>query len=72
MLLLTNCTFDGHVSNVERIMHECLAIKPDMVFLWDEAWFGFAASRRSSACARPWVRGEAARDDARSRVPQAV
>jgi hypothetical protein len=21
---------------------ECLAIKPDLVFLWDEAWFGFA------------------------------
>ena len=23
-------------------MQECLAIKPDLVFLWDEAWFGFA------------------------------
>ena len=23
-------------------MEECLAIKPDLVFLWDEAWFGFA------------------------------
>jgi arginine decarboxylase len=23
-------------------MLECLAIKPDLVFLWDEAWFGFA------------------------------
>jgi arginine decarboxylase len=23
-------------------MHECLAIKPDLVFLWDEAWFAFA------------------------------
>lgn len=43
MLLLTNCTFDGVVYNVERVMEEVLAVKPDMVFLWDEAWFGFAA-----------------------------
>jgi len=42
MLLLTNCTFDGIVYNVERMMEECLAIKPDLVFLWDEAWFAFA------------------------------
>jgi len=42
MLLLTNCTFDGIVYNVERVMEECLPIKPDLVFLWDEAWFGFA------------------------------
>jgi arginine decarboxylase len=42
LLVLTNCTFDGHVANVERTMLECLAIKPDLVFLWDEAWFGFA------------------------------
>jgi len=42
MLVLTNCTFDGHIYNVERVMEECLAIKPDLVFLWDEAWFGFA------------------------------
>src|SRR5262249_18974638 len=25
-----------------RVMEECLAIKPDLVFLWDEAWFAFA------------------------------
>jgi len=43
MLLLTNCTFDGIVYNVRRVMEECLAIKPDLVFLWDEAWFAFAA-----------------------------
>jgi arginine decarboxylase len=43
MLLLTNCTFDGLVYNVEKIMEEVLAIKPDMVFLWDEAWFAFAS-----------------------------
>ncbi len=42
MLVLTNCTFDGHIYNVERVMQECLAIKPDLIFLWDEAWFGFA------------------------------
>jgi arginine decarboxylase len=42
LLVLTNCTFDGHVANVQRTMLECLAIKPDLVFLWDEAWFGFA------------------------------
>jgi len=42
LVVLTNCTFDGHVANVKRTMLECLAIKPDMIFLWDEAWFGFA------------------------------
>src|SRR4051812_30078255 len=42
MVDLTNCTFDGHIYNTRRVMEECLAIKPDMVFLWDEAWFGFA------------------------------
>jgi arginine decarboxylase len=42
MLLLTNCTFDGVVYNVSRVMEECLAIKHDLVFLWDEAWFAFA------------------------------
>lgn len=42
MLLLTNCTFDGVVYNVERVMEEVLAIKPDIVFLWDEAWWAFA------------------------------
>ncbi|PJE38179.1 ornithine decarboxylase [Pseudooceanicola lipolyticus] len=42
MITLTNCTFDGVVYNVERVMEECLAIKKDLVFLWDEAWFAFA------------------------------
>jgi arginine decarboxylase len=42
LVVLTNCTFDGHVANVERTMLECLAIKPDLIFLWDEAWFGYA------------------------------
>jgi arginine decarboxylase len=42
MVLLTNCTFDGLIYNVERVMEECLAIKKDLIFLWDEAWFAFA------------------------------
>jgi arginine decarboxylase len=42
MILLTNCTFDGVVYDVERFMEELLAIKPDLIFLWDEAWFAFA------------------------------
>ncbi|MEO8734774.1 MAG: ornithine decarboxylase, partial [Flavobacteriales bacterium] len=32
MLLLTNCTFDGVVYNVQRVMEQVLAIKPDMIF----------------------------------------
>ncbi len=55
MVTLTNCTFDGIVYDVERVMSECLAIKPDLVFLWDEAWFAFAAfhpiTRRRTAMA---------------------
>ncbi len=42
MMTLTNCTFDGMIYDVERVMEECLAIKPDLVFLWDEAWFAYA------------------------------
>ena len=55
MVDLTNCTFDGHIYNTRRVMEECLAIKPDLIFLWDEAWFGFAASRPS--CARACLKG---------------
>jgi arginine decarboxylase len=44
MLLLTNCTFDGITYDPYRVMAEVLAIKADMVFLWDEAWFAFAVS----------------------------
>lgn len=43
MIILTNCTFDGLVYNVEKVMSELLTIKPDLIFLWDEAWFAFAA-----------------------------
>jgi len=44
MLLLTNCTFDGVTYNPIRVMEEVLAIKPDMCFLWDEAWYAFATA----------------------------
>eukprot|EP00922_Rhytidocystis_sp_ex-Travisia-forbesii_P064120 GHVS01095333.1.p1 GENE.GHVS01095333.1~~GHVS01095333.1.p1 ORF type:complete len:1106 (+),score=94.35 GHVS01095333.1:185-3319(+) len=42
ILVLTNCTFDGLVYNPLRIMEECLAIKRNLIFLWDEAWFAYA------------------------------
>src|SRR5690606_13766876 len=42
MVLLTNCTFDGLMYHPARVMRELLAIKPDLIFLWDEAWFAFA------------------------------
>jgi arginine decarboxylase len=52
-LLLTNCTFDGVTYDPLRIMREVLALKPDMIFLWDEAWYAFATfnpiSRRRTA-----------------------
>jgi arginine decarboxylase len=67
MLVLTNCTFDGHVANVERTMLECLAIKPDLVFLWDEAWFGFA--RFSPFLRRRTAMGAAAKLRAMFRNP---
>ncbi len=41
-LVLTNCTFDGVVYNPALVMQECLAFKPDLAFMWDEAWFAFA------------------------------
>ncbi len=58
LLMLTNCTFDGIVYDVTRVMEECLAIKPDLVFLWDEAWFAFA---RFHHIYRPRTAMEAAR-----------
>ena len=40
-----------------RVMEECLAIKPDLIFLWDEAWFGFARFNAVPPPAhRPWAR----------------
>jgi arginine decarboxylase len=58
MIILTNCTFDGIVYHPQRVMQECLAIKPDLVFLWDEAWFGFA---RFSPTYRPRTAMESTR-----------
>lgn len=43
MVILTNSTFDGIVYNPQLVMEEILKIKPDMIFLWDEAWFAFAS-----------------------------
>jgi len=59
LVTLTNCTFDGHVYNTRRVMEELLAIKPDLIFLWDEAWFGFA---RFSPFLRPRTAMGAAAD----------
>ena len=70
MLDLTNCTFDGHIYNTRRVMEECLAIKPDLIFLWDEAWFGFA---RWSPFLRPrTAMGAAADIEAWLRNPDSV
>jgi arginine decarboxylase len=70
MVDLTNCTFDGHIYNTRRVMEECLAIKPDLIFLWDEAWFGFA---RFSPFLRPRTAMGAANDiEAYLREPQAL
>ncbi len=41
MLLLTNITFDGIAYDPERVMEEVLAIKPNMIFVWDEAWYAY-------------------------------
>jgi arginine decarboxylase len=70
MVDLTNCTFDGHIYNTRRVMEECLAIKPDLIFLWDEAWFGFA---RFSPFLRPRTAMGAAGDiDAWIHDPKSV
>ena len=70
MLDLTNCTFDGHIYNTRRVMEECLAIKPDLIFLWDEAWFGFA---RFSPFLRPRTAMGAAHDiEAWLRDPKSI
>ncbi len=58
LVLLTNCTFDGIVYHPERVMMACLAVKPDLAFVWDEAWFAFA---RFSPLYRPRTAMEAAR-----------
>jgi arginine decarboxylase len=69
MLDLTNCTFDGHMYNTRRVIEECLAIKPDLIFLWDEAWSGFAhwspflryrTAMGAAALIQGWMRDPAA------------
>ena len=71
MLLLTNSTFDGVVYDPERVMREVLAIKPDMIFLWDEAWFAFARAtptyrRRTAMTAAQRLRDELRLDEYRA------
>ena len=66
MLLLTNCTFDGLVYDVRRVMEECLAIKKDLVFLWDEAWFAFARFNPTYRQRTAMATAEALREDLRS------
>lgn len=70
LLVLTNCTFDGHMYNTRQVMEECLAIKPDLIFLWDEAWSGFArfspfmrprTGMGAAAAIDAWRRTDAAR-----------
>lgn len=41
-ITLTSSTFDGLIYHTEKFMMEILAIKPDVIFHWDEAWFAFA------------------------------
>jgi arginine decarboxylase len=41
-ITLTNSTFDGLIYHSENFMLEILALKPDVIFHWDEAWFAFA------------------------------
>jgi arginine decarboxylase len=56
--------------NTRRVMEECLAIKPDLIFLWDEAWSGFA---RWSPFLRPrTAMGAAARIEEWLHSPEAV
>ncbi|WP_084637250.1 aminotransferase class I/II-fold pyridoxal phosphate-dependent enzyme [Neomicrococcus aestuarii] len=71
MITLTNCTFDGIVYDPERVMAECLAIKPDLVFLWDEAWFAFATfhpvtRRRTAMAAAKSLEGKLASNELES------
>lgn len=40
-ITLTNSTFDGVIYDVRRYMLDILAIKSDIIFHWDEAWFSF-------------------------------
>jgi arginine decarboxylase len=41
-ITLTNSTFDGLIYNTERFMLDILALKEDIIFHWDEAWYAFS------------------------------
>ena len=41
-IVLTSSTFDGLIYHCEKFMMEILALKPDVIFHWDEAWFACA------------------------------
>jgi arginine decarboxylase len=58
VLLLTNLTFDGVTYDPYRVMREVLAIHPEVVFVWDEAWFAYG---RFSPLTRPRTAMAAAR-----------
>ena len=75
MVLLTNCTFDGLMYHPARVMRELLAIKPDLIFLWDEAWFAFARflplyRRRSAMFTARALQQELSSDDYRKRYAE--
>ena len=40
-IVITNLTFDGIAYNLKALIMECLSIKPDLIFLVDEAWFAY-------------------------------
>ena len=40
-IVLTSLTFDGISYNIERVISECIAIKSDLIFVIDEAWFAY-------------------------------
>ncbi|GJM18050.1 MAG: amino acid decarboxylase [Phycisphaeraceae bacterium] len=68
MLILTNCTFDGLTYDPDRVMERVLAIKPDMIFLWDEAWYAYA--RFSPTLRRRTAMDAASRLRTRFRSPE--
>jgi arginine decarboxylase len=68
MLILTNCTFDGITYDPQRVMERILAIKPDMIFLWDEAWYAYG--RFSPALRRRTAMESARRMRRRYRSPE--
>ena len=40
-IVITSLTFDGISYNLERLISECIAIKSDLIFIIDEAWFAY-------------------------------